>query len=151
MGKGVFFSLALLLLLWSPHQCRDAHVAADRKLCNTNSPLAQILLNLLVPGREEAMRQAGHEIPATGTLWRDLPREQWSVSQKIRMAKKTEFEELAHSGGYRVCVDMAFDHLMPEKARASMVQQVRSAATIVPHGERAETPKGRNSSPSFDA
>lgn len=71
------------------------------------------------------MRKAGVEIPADGKLWRDLPPEQWSVSQKIRWAKRKEFQELAQSGGYRVCVDMAFDDLMPENARASMVQQVR--------------------------
>lgn len=71
------------------------------------------------------MRKAGIEIPQTGKLWRDLPPEQWSVSQRIRMAKKKEFEDLARGGGYRVCVDMAFEHLMLKKARASTVQQVR--------------------------
>lgn len=74
------------------------------------------------------MRQAGEEIPAVGTLWRDLPPEKWSVSQKIRMAKKKEFDDLANSGGYRVCVDMSFHDLMVDKARASLVQQVRQCA-----------------------
>lgn len=77
------------------------------------------------------MREAGVEIPAVGTNYRDLPREQWSVSQKIRNAKREEFEALSREGGYRVCVDMAFDDLMLEKARASMVQQVPGMYTGV--------------------
>lgn len=71
------------------------------------------------------MRKEGKEILPEGKNWRDLPPEQWSVSQKIRMAKREEFKELANAGGYRVCVDMSFDDLMVEKARASLVQQVR--------------------------
>ena len=70
------------------------------------------------------MREAGVEIPAVGTNYRDLPKDQWSVSQKIRHAKREEFEALSRKGGYRVCVDMAFHDLMVEKARASLVQQV---------------------------
>lgn len=71
------------------------------------------------------MRKAGVGVPAEGKLWRDLPPEEWSVSQKVRMAKKRDFEDLARGGGYRVCVDMAFEELMAERARASLVQQVR--------------------------
>lgn len=76
------------------------------------------------------MRKAGKEIPAEGKNWRDLPPEQWSVSQKIRMAKRKEFEDLAIAGDYRVCVDMSFDDLMLEKARASLVQQVRKDGKV---------------------
>lgn len=70
------------------------------------------------------MRQAGVEIPEPGKNYRDLPREQWSVSQRIRNAKREELEALIKEGGYRVCVDMAFEDVMGEKARASLVQQV---------------------------
>lgn len=62
-----------------------------------------------------------------GANYRDLPREQWSVSQKINHAKRLEFEEKSTAGGYRVCIDMAFDHLMLEKAQASVGQQVSLA------------------------
>ena len=81
-----------------------------------------------VSRREESMRAAGIEIPAVGTNYRDLPRDQWSVSQKIRNAKREEFEALSQEGGYRVCVDMAFEELMVEKARFSLVQQVPQAS-----------------------
>lgn len=71
------------------------------------------------------MRKEGREIPVDGKDYRDLPQEQWSVSQKIRHAKRQEFEALSTAGGYRVCIDMAFDELMLKKAQASLVQQVR--------------------------
>ncbi|CAM9754255.1 unnamed protein product [Ectocarpus sp. 4 AP-2014] len=74
--------------------------------------------------REEAMRKEGQEIPMAGTNYKDLPQEQWSVSQRIRNAKRMEFETSSKEGGYRVCIDMAFDDLMLEKAQASLVQQV---------------------------
>lgn len=74
--------------------------------------------------REEAARKEGREIPAAGANYRDLPREQWSVSQKINHARRAEFEEKSTQGGYRVCIDMAFDDLMLEKAQASVGQQV---------------------------
>ncbi|CAM9217653.1 unnamed protein product [Pylaiella littoralis] len=74
--------------------------------------------------REEAMRKEGREIPADGKDYRDLPQEQWSVSQRIRHAKRQEFEALSTEGGYRICIDMAFDELMLAKAQASLVQQV---------------------------
>lgn len=77
------------------------------------------------------MRQAGQDIPAMGKNYRDLPQEKWSVSQRIRHAKREEFEELVTLGGYRVCVDMAFEDLMVDKARASLVQQVRSDVVFV--------------------
>lgn len=76
------------------------------------------------------MRKEGKELPAEGKNWRDLPPEQWSVSQRIGMAKRTEFVDLVNEGGYHVCVDMSFDNLMEEKARASMVQQVRREAEV---------------------
>lgn len=93
------------------------------------------------PDSEEAMRQAGVEIPSDGKLWRDLPPEQWSVSQRVRMAKKKEFENLVESGGYRVCVDMAFHELMPEKARASLIQQVRAGGLWCSHGKSLPQPR----------
>lgn len=70
------------------------------------------------------MRKEGQEIPVAGTNYKELPQEQWSVSQRIRNAKRMEFETLSKEGGYRVCIDMAFDDLMLEKAQASLVQQV---------------------------
>lgn len=70
------------------------------------------------------MRKEGQAIPVAGTNYKDLPQEQWSVSQRIRNAKRMEFETLSKEGGYRVCIDMAFDDLMLEKAQASLVQQV---------------------------
>lgn len=70
------------------------------------------------------MRKEGREIPVDGTDYRDLPQEKWSVSQRIRHAKRLEFEALSTEGGYRVCIDMAFDELMLAKAQASLVQQV---------------------------
>lgn len=70
------------------------------------------------------MRQAGLDMPTQGKNYRELPKEQWSVSQKIRDAKRGEFETLVKEGGYRVCVDMAFENFMVEKAQASLVQQV---------------------------
>lgn len=70
------------------------------------------------------MRKEGLEIPTAGVDYRALPKEKWSVSQRIRDAKRQEFEELSTGGGYRVCLDMAFDDLMLEKAQASLVQQV---------------------------
>eukprot|EP00752_Nemacystus_decipiens_P017701 g15870.t1 len=77
--------------------------------------------------REEAARKEGRELPSAGSNYRDLPREQWSVSQKINHDKRLEFEEKSIEGGYRVCIDMAFDDLMLEKARASVGQQVMYA------------------------
>lgn len=73
------------------------------------------------------MRKEGLEIPPAGTDYRALPREKWSVSQRIREAKRQEFEALSRDGGYHVCFDMAFHSLMLEKAQASLVQQVSSA------------------------
>lgn len=77
------------------------------------------------------MREAGVAIPSVGTNYRDLPKDQWSVSQKIRNAKREEFDALASSGGYRVCIDMAFDDVMVDKARASLVQQVPNNAYLI--------------------
>ena len=74
--------------------------------------------------REEAARKEGRELPSAGANYRDLPPEQWSVSQKINHSKRLEFEEKSTQGGYRVCIDMAFDDLMLEKAQASVGQQV---------------------------
>lgn len=76
------------------------------------------------------MRKEGLEIPTAGVDYRALPKEQWSVSQRIRDAKRQEFEKSSTEGGYRVCFDMAFDDLMLEKAQASLVQQVCESAVV---------------------
>lgn len=71
------------------------------------------------------MRKEGREPPVAGANYRDLPREQWSISQKINFAKRQEFEEKSAASGYRVCIDMAFDDLMLEKAKTSLRQQAK--------------------------
>lgn len=70
------------------------------------------------------MRKAGKVIRPEGRNYRELPKEQWSISQKINNARRGEFEAKAKQGGYHVCVDMSFYDVMKEKARGSLVQQV---------------------------
>ncbi len=78
------------------------------------------------------MRKEGREPPVDGTNYRDLPREQWSISQKINFAKRQEFQEKSAASGYRVCIDMAFDDFMLEKAKTSLRQQVPTRRLALP-------------------